>query len=135
MAFHVSVDERGIAELVIANPPVNALGSAAWAALAKKIEELGRDAAVRVLLIRADGRGFQAGVELLLPRAVRARALGRVERGQRRLRHIRLEPGPRLGAKGVLTFAVAEVHLYFFWNSASRFSTKESRASCESGEV
>jgi len=64
MAFHVSVDERGIAELVIANPPVNALGSAAWAALARKIEELGRDAAVRVLLIRADGRGFQAGVDV-----------------------------------------------------------------------
>ena len=64
MAFHVSVDERGIAELVIANPPVNALGSAAWTALAKKIEELGRDAAVRVLLIRADGRGFQAGVDV-----------------------------------------------------------------------
>jgi enoyl-CoA hydratase len=64
MAFHVNVDERGIAELVIANPPVNALGSAAWAALARKIEELGRDAAVRVLLIRADGRGFQAGVDV-----------------------------------------------------------------------
>jgi enoyl-CoA hydratase len=64
MAFHVNVDERGIAELVIANPPVNALGSAAWAALARKIEELGRDAAVRVLVIRADGRGFQAGVDV-----------------------------------------------------------------------
>jgi enoyl-CoA hydratase len=64
MAFHVHVDERGIAELVIANPPVNALGAAAWAALAKKIEELGRDPAVRVLVIRADGRGFQAGVDV-----------------------------------------------------------------------
>ncbi len=64
MAFQVSVDERGIAELVIANPPVNALGSAAWAALARRIEELGRDAAVRVLVIRADGRGFQAGVDV-----------------------------------------------------------------------
>ena len=64
MAFHVKLDERGIAELVIANPPVNALGASAWAALARKIEELGRDAAVRVLLIRADGRGFQAGVDV-----------------------------------------------------------------------
>ena len=64
MAFHTHVDERGIAELVIANPPVNALGAAAWAALAKKIEELGRDAAVRVLVIRANGRGFQAGVDV-----------------------------------------------------------------------
>jgi enoyl-CoA hydratase len=64
MAFHVHVDERGIAELVIANPPVNALGAAAWAALARRIEELGRDEAVRVLVIRADGRGFQAGVDV-----------------------------------------------------------------------
>jgi len=64
VAFHVNVDERGIAELVIANPPVNALGAAAWAALARSIEELGRDSAVRVLLIRADGRGFQAGVDV-----------------------------------------------------------------------
>jgi enoyl-CoA hydratase len=64
MAFHAHVDERGIAELVIANPPVNALGAAAWAAFAKKVEELGRDEAVRVLLIRADGRGFQAGVDV-----------------------------------------------------------------------
>ena len=64
MAFHVNVDERGIAELVIANPPVNALGSAAWTAFAQKIEALGRDAAVRVLVIRAEGRGFQAGVDV-----------------------------------------------------------------------
>jgi enoyl-CoA hydratase len=64
MAFHATVDERGIAELVIANPPVNALGAAAWAAFARKVEELGRDDAVRVLVIRADGRGFQAGVDV-----------------------------------------------------------------------
>jgi enoyl-CoA hydratase/carnithine racemase len=64
MAFHVNVDERGIAELVIANPPVNALGSAAWAAFAAKVQELGRDPSVRVLVIRAEGRGFQAGVDV-----------------------------------------------------------------------
>jgi enoyl-CoA hydratase len=64
MSFHVNVDERGIAELVIANPPVNALGCAAWEALARTIEELGRDAGVRVLVIRAEGRGFQAGVDV-----------------------------------------------------------------------
>jgi len=64
MAFHVHVEERGIAELVIANPPVNALGAAAWAALARRVEELGRDDAVRVVVIRAEGRGFQAGVDV-----------------------------------------------------------------------
>jgi enoyl-CoA hydratase len=64
MAFHVDIDERGIAELVIDNPPVNALDSKAWDALARRIEELGRDEQVRVLVIRADGRGFQAGVDV-----------------------------------------------------------------------
>jgi enoyl-CoA hydratase len=64
MSFHVNVDDRGIAELVIANPPVNALGCAAWEALARTIEELGRDGGVRVLVIRAEGRGFQAGVDV-----------------------------------------------------------------------
>ena len=60
----MNVDERGIAELVIDNPPVNALDSKAWDTLARRIEELGKDESVRVLLIRADGRGFQAGVDV-----------------------------------------------------------------------
>ena len=64
MAFRVNVDERGIAELTIDNPPVNALGRDAWFALARRLEELGRDASVRVLVIRAEGRGFQCGVDV-----------------------------------------------------------------------
>ena len=63
MSFHTSVHD-GIAEVVIDNPPVNALGSKAWGELARAIEGLGRDAAVRVVLIRAEGRGFQAGVDV-----------------------------------------------------------------------
>jgi len=57
-------EKAGVAELVIDNPPVNALGTKAWADLAREIEALGRDAAVRVLLIRAEGRGFQCGVDV-----------------------------------------------------------------------
>jgi enoyl-CoA hydratase len=64
MAFRVNVDERGIAELAIDNPPVNALGRDAWFALARKLEELGRDPNVRVVVIRAEGRGFQCGVDV-----------------------------------------------------------------------
>jgi len=63
MAFRSEVRD-GVAELVIDNPPVNALGTKAWAELAREIERLGRDASVRVLLIRADGRGFQCGVDV-----------------------------------------------------------------------
>ncbi len=54
----------GIAELIISHPPVNALDSAGWHALAARIDELGRDPAVRVIVIRAEGRGFCAGVDI-----------------------------------------------------------------------
>lgn len=62
-SFTVSVEE-GVAELVINHPPVNALDSAGWHALAAGIDELGRDTAVRSMVIRAEGRGFCAGVDI-----------------------------------------------------------------------
>lgn len=54
----------GIAELVIDKPPVNALDSAGWHALADEIARLGTDPAARVIVLRADGRGFCAGVDI-----------------------------------------------------------------------
>jgi enoyl-CoA hydratase len=63
MAFHTDLFD-GIAELVIDNPPVNALSTRAWADLAREIQRLGHDDAVRVIVIRADGRGFQCGVDV-----------------------------------------------------------------------
>ncbi|SFU13975.1 enoyl-CoA hydratase family protein [Pseudomonas marincola] len=56
--------QQGIAELVINKPPVNALDSNEWLALAAHIDQLGSDPAVRVLIIRAEGRGFCAGVDI-----------------------------------------------------------------------
>ena len=56
--------EQGIAELVLQHPPVNALDSAGWHALAARLRELGRDDAVRVIVLRAEGRGFCAGVDI-----------------------------------------------------------------------
>ncbi len=56
--------ENGIAELVIAKPPVNALDSREWFELAEGIDALGRNPEVRVVLIRAEGRGFCAGVDI-----------------------------------------------------------------------
>ena len=55
---------QGIAELVIAKPPVNALDSQEWQALAREIEALGANPEVRVIVIRAEGRGFCAGVDI-----------------------------------------------------------------------
>jgi enoyl-CoA hydratase len=59
-----AVDERGIAEVVMDNPPVNALTVAGWFELAETITALGRDADVRVVVLRAEGRGFNAGVDI-----------------------------------------------------------------------
>ena len=62
-AFITRID-AGIAELTIAKPPVNALDSQEWLALARTIDALGADAEVRVIVIRAEGRGFCAGVDI-----------------------------------------------------------------------
>lgn len=61
--FSVSI-EHGIAELVFNQPPVNAFNCQGWADIASEIEGLGRDSTVRVILIRAEGRGFCAGVDI-----------------------------------------------------------------------
>ena len=44
--------------------PVNALHVQGWFDLAKRITELGRDLKVRVVVLRAEGRGFNAGVDI-----------------------------------------------------------------------
>ncbi len=58
-----TVDE-GVAEVVMANPPVNALTVAGWFDLASLLDTLGADAEVRVVVPRAEGRGFNAGVDI-----------------------------------------------------------------------
>ncbi|WP_374980025.1 enoyl-CoA hydratase family protein [Pseudomonas solani] len=61
--FHVSLD-NGIAEMVFDHPPVNAFDSRGWAAIAAELERLGEAPEVRVIVIRAEGRGFCAGVDI-----------------------------------------------------------------------
>jgi len=63
MAIRCEVD-AGVAEVVIDNPPVNALGSAAWREFATLLQGLGRRDDVQCAVIRAEGRGFQAGVDV-----------------------------------------------------------------------
>ena len=54
----------GIAEVVMDNPPVNALTVAGWFELASIITALGDRDDVRVVVLRAEGRGFNAGVDI-----------------------------------------------------------------------
>jgi enoyl-CoA hydratase len=63
MAFDVSVD-KGVAELILNKPPVNAFDSGEWAQLAELSSSLGRDESVRVVVVAAEGRGFCAGVDI-----------------------------------------------------------------------
>jgi enoyl-CoA hydratase len=46
------------------NPPVNALTVAGWFELADTVRGLGDDHEVRVVVLRAEGRGFNAGVDI-----------------------------------------------------------------------
>lgn len=64
MGITSHVDERGIAEVVMDNPPVNALNVAGWFELAHILRRLGDDQAVRVVVLRAEGKGFNAGVDI-----------------------------------------------------------------------
>jgi enoyl-CoA hydratase len=54
----------GIAEVVMCSPPVNALDVAGWHELARLLRALGDDPAVRVVILAAEGKGFNAGVDI-----------------------------------------------------------------------
>jgi enoyl-CoA hydratase len=54
----------GIAEVVMNHPPVNALTVQGWFDLAKIIRDLGENPAVRVVILTAEGKGFNAGVDI-----------------------------------------------------------------------
>ncbi len=55
---------EGVAEVVVDNPPVNALTVAGWFELADVVRRLGTDPQVRALILAAEGRGFNAGVDI-----------------------------------------------------------------------
>ena len=62
--FTTDLHPDGVAEVVINQPPVNALNAPGWHALAQNIQTLGQQPEVRVIVIRAEGRGFCAGVDI-----------------------------------------------------------------------
>lgn len=64
MPITTDIDHAGIAEVVMDNPPVNALTVAGWFELADVLTTLGQDPATRVVVLRAEGRGFNAGVDI-----------------------------------------------------------------------
>ena len=63
MSFTVTLD-KGVAELVWNCPPVNAFKAGEWLELADLVRDLGRQTDVSCLVLAAEGRGFQCGVDV-----------------------------------------------------------------------
>src|SRR3954469_25857430 len=64
MGVSITVRPDGVAEVVVAAPPVNALTVQGWYDLADAVTATGRDRQVRAVVLRAEGRGFNAGVDI-----------------------------------------------------------------------
>lgn len=64
MGTTCTVDDDGIAWVEVAWPPVNALPIAGWRELAEIFRSFQNNDAVRVAVLIADGRGFNAGVDI-----------------------------------------------------------------------
>ena len=64
MPVHVTMSDTHICEVIVDAPPVNALPVAGWFELAEKIRAAGRNGEARVVILRAEGRGFNAGVDI-----------------------------------------------------------------------
>ena len=62
--FTSQVHDNGVAEVVLNRPPVNALNAAGWYGLAAEIHAMGERPEVRVIVVRAEGPGFCAGVDI-----------------------------------------------------------------------
>ena len=65
MTVSVDIDtEKGIAEVYIDHPPVNAPDSGGWEKMADTITSLGNRDDVQCIILAAKGRGFCAGVDI-----------------------------------------------------------------------
>src|SRR3954471_9555711 len=73
--------KSGIAVVTVDYPPVNALPVDGWFALADAVRAAGRDPEVRCVVLAAEGRGFNAGVDIKEIQAQGRSALVGVNRG------------------------------------------------------
>lgn len=62
--LHRTVHPSGVAEIVVDAPPVNALTVRGWHDLAGAVLAAGRAPGVGAVVLRAEGRGFNAGVDI-----------------------------------------------------------------------
>jgi len=63
MTYKTNIKD-GIADLCLDYPPVNAFNSQGWNDLAIELNRISGDSSVRVVILRANGKGFCAGVDI-----------------------------------------------------------------------
>ena len=64
MGVSTSAPDKGIAVVTVDFPPVNALPVQGWYDLAAAVRAAGADPEVRCVVLTAEGRGFNAGVDI-----------------------------------------------------------------------
>jgi enoyl-CoA hydratase len=64
MAIDIEEAGDGVAEIIINAPPVNALSSIGWREFAEAVATTGLRTDIHCIVIRAEGKGFQAGVDI-----------------------------------------------------------------------
>ncbi|MFI8823106.1 enoyl-CoA hydratase family protein [Streptomyces sp. NPDC053431] len=64
MGVSTSRPDKGVALVTVDFPPVNALPVRGWYELADAVRTAGRDPEVRCVVLAAEGRGFNAGVDI-----------------------------------------------------------------------
>ncbi|MBN6191997.1 MULTISPECIES: enoyl-CoA hydratase family protein [Microbacterium] len=64
MTITSTLHPRGVRTVTMDYPPVNALPVAGWFDVAAAMREATADAETRVVILRAEGRGFNAGVDI-----------------------------------------------------------------------
>ncbi len=64
VTVHDAGPTSGVAEIVMDNPPVNALTVAGWFEIGQLVTDAGENPDVHVVVLRAEGRGFNAGVDI-----------------------------------------------------------------------
>src|SRR5690349_24102317 len=81
MGVSLSAPEKGISVVTVDFPPVNALPVRGWFALAEAVRAAGRDPGSRCVVLAAEGRGFNAGVDMKVIQARGHEALIGANRG------------------------------------------------------
>jgi enoyl-CoA hydratase len=64
MPLSSEVRDDGVRVVTMDSPPVNALTVQGWFDVAEALDDAGRDPATRAVVLRADGKGFNAGVDI-----------------------------------------------------------------------